>query len=127
MGDEMCFCCGEKNPIGLKLKFWFEGDTLYTEFVPQREHQSYNGVFHGGLTGAILDELMGKYLYIRGIKGFTGRLNVRYKIPLQIGQKVCFACKMIASKNRFFKMKAWAELPGGKIAAEAIGHIMRIT
>lgn len=127
MEDNMCFCCSDKNPIGLHLKFWFEGDTIYTEFVPCEEHQSYNGVFHGGLTGTILDELMGKYLNARGIKGFTGRLTIRYKVPLRIGQKIRFACKMVDNKSRFYKMKAWAELPGGEIAAEATGHMMKVT
>ena len=30
--DDMCFACGPENPIGLKLRFHFEGEEYVTEF-----------------------------------------------------------------------------------------------
>lgn len=34
----MCFDCGQENPIGLKLSFCREGETVKTEFTPGELH-----------------------------------------------------------------------------------------
>ena len=38
-----CFACGKANPIGLKLEFERTDEECSTTFIPQREHQSYDG------------------------------------------------------------------------------------
>ena len=52
----MCFVCGVNNPIGLHLDFWMDGEQVWTDFTPGREHQGYPGVMHGGLVATLLDE-----------------------------------------------------------------------
>ena len=59
-----CFACGKANPIGLKLEFERNDEECSATFIPQREHQSYDGRMHGGLISTLLDEVMGNYLYI---------------------------------------------------------------
>ena len=54
----MCFACGQKNPIGLKLSFRREGETVKTEFTPGELHQVWHGVVHGWIINTILDEAM---------------------------------------------------------------------
>src|SRR5207249_10688825 len=40
--DGMCFCCGAKNPIGLKLQFEMLADRrMRTEWTPRKEHQGF--------------------------------------------------------------------------------------
>ena len=39
----MCFACGEANPIGLHLHFFLIPDGCMAFFTPLPEHQSYNG------------------------------------------------------------------------------------
>ena len=41
--DQLCFGCGEKNPIGLHMKFTYDENGCYSTFVPQPVHQSYDG------------------------------------------------------------------------------------
>lgn len=47
--ESMCFACSPKNPIGLKLQFFMEGDTCKASFVGRPEHQGWAGLIHGGL------------------------------------------------------------------------------
>lgn len=124
MGDIGCFCCGANNPIGLGLKFEMKGDYCSTIFVPKEMHQSFDGVFHGGLISAVLDEVMGKHLELLGLRSFTGRLSVRYRIPIVIGQPVTFTSEMLGRKQRLCKMKASARLADGRVAAEASAEMM---
>ena len=45
----MCFACGEENPVGLHLHFFWIPNGVMAFFTPKPEHQSYNGRMHGGL------------------------------------------------------------------------------
>jgi acyl-coenzyme A thioesterase PaaI-like protein len=39
----------------------------YTEFIPQADHQGYDGVVHGGILAALLDDAMANCLWLRGV------------------------------------------------------------
>ena len=41
-----CFCCSSKNPIGLKLSFWYDetNQTVETRWLPELNYQGYHGV-----------------------------------------------------------------------------------
>ena len=63
----MCFACGSKNPIGLKLKFSLDdNNVMRTQFTPQKVHQGYKNVVHGGIIALILDEVMVNLLWKLG-------------------------------------------------------------
>ena len=53
--DDMCFACGRKNPIGLKLGFHFDGDDYVTTLAVRPEYQGWTGIIHGGLLATALD------------------------------------------------------------------------
>ena len=53
---DMCFGCGQKNPIGLKLMFKLDGKMARAEFTPRDDFQGWPGVLHGGIIAMILDE-----------------------------------------------------------------------
>ena len=73
--DRMCFCCGERNPIGLKLAFETTPDgRLNTLWRPKREHVGFKDLIHGGLVATVLDEVMARVIYERGTPGVTAVL-----------------------------------------------------
>ena len=45
----MCFACGKDNPIGLKIKFEFDGEVCRGEFTPNQNHLSWEDTVHGGI------------------------------------------------------------------------------
>ncbi|MGB9885836.1 MAG: PaaI family thioesterase [Moorellales bacterium] len=124
MGDVGCFACGPNNPVGLRLRFEMNGDRCTTVFTPEEVHQSFSGILHGGLIAAILDEVMGQHLQILGFRAYTGRLSVRFRKPINVGQTVRFTSRVIKRRQRLFQMQAWAELVGGEVAAEATAEMM---
>ena len=83
--NQWCFACGPKNPFGLKLSFREQDDTYLSEFTGQQQHQGYDGIMHGGIVSTLLDEIMARYLYAKGMNAVTARLEIRYNKPTPIG------------------------------------------
>ncbi|MGI6679224.1 MAG: PaaI family thioesterase [Dehalobacterium sp.] len=122
--DHMCFACGKKNPIGLKLDFFDDQGVYTTVFTPKEEHQGYPGIVHGGITATILDEVTARYVLSQGIVAFTASLNVRYRKGIPIGRPVTFKSRMVQKKGRLYEMEAQAILEDGTVAAEAVAKVM---
>ena len=60
-----CFICGLDNEIGLQAPFYnLEDDSVATLFKFKENYQSYPGRTHGGIISAMLDELVGRALWI---------------------------------------------------------------
>jgi putative nucleotidyltransferase with HDIG domain len=86
--ESHCFGCGPANPIGLKLAFCMEGDSLLARFTPGENHEGYPGVMHGGLISTLLDEVMANLLFLRGTPIVTAKLEVKFRAPVPIGHPV---------------------------------------
>jgi acyl-coenzyme A thioesterase PaaI-like protein len=114
-----CFACGEQNPIGLKLDFRFEDGQAKAEFVPGLYHQSWNGVFHGGLLALCLDEAFGYVLYFQGIKGMTAKMEMRIRKTVPTGQKILLTGEVRRRTRKLVETYAKAEFEDGTLAAEA--------
>src|SRR5664280_1144529 len=83
--NDWCFACGRQNPCGLKLEFEEQADTYVTHFTGGPQHQGYDGIMHGGIISTLLDEVMARYIYAKGMNAVTARLEVRYVKPTPIG------------------------------------------
>lgn len=82
-----CIICGLDNPLGLKAHFYnLEDGSAASVFKFKIEHQSYPDRTHGGMIGALIDELMGRALWTKDPEmfGVTTTLNVTYRkaVPL---------------------------------------------
>jgi uncharacterized protein (TIGR00369 family) len=125
--DGMCFVCGHDNPIGLKLDFTLTPDqTLETTFVPQKVHQGYADVVHGGILTTVLDEVMVNLPAALGQKAVTARLQVSLKRPARVGQPLLFRARLVRETRRTFEAAATARRTDGTIVAEAAGTLMKI-
>jgi len=114
-----CFACGKQNPIGLKLDFRFEEGKAKAEFIPGLYHQSWNGVFHGGLLALCLDEAFGYVLYFQGIKGMTAKMEMRIRKTVSTGQKILLTGEVRRKTRKLIETYAKAEFEDGTLAAEA--------
>ncbi len=56
--DNLCFGCGPENPMGLKLKFFREGDRVTTECMPTKWWSGQPGVVNPGILYAVLVDLV---------------------------------------------------------------------
>ena len=114
-----CFACGKKNPIGLKLDFRLEEGKAKAEFTPGPYHESWNGVFHGGLLAVCLDEAFGYVLYLQGIKGMTAKMEMRIRKTVRTGQKILLTGEIKRKTRKLIETYAKAEFEDGTLVAEA--------
>lgn len=103
---DMCYACGQKNPIGLKLKFDRHGDGVRAEFTPSELHQGWSGVIHGGIIGCILDEAMSYAALAAGVNSLTARMQTRFKRPLPTGQSLVITAHITKQTRKLIETKA---------------------
>jgi len=105
--DGMCFCCGPKNPIGLKLTFeTLPGGGMRTYWTPRPEHQGFKEIVHGGLVATLLDEVMIRLLHSLGIRAVTAELSTRFLRPARTGKRYRFESRLIEDKGRVVTTEA---------------------
>lgn len=83
-----CIICGMENPNGLQAPFYIlENDICATLFQFKSCHQSYPNRTHGGMISALLDELMGRALWINEptTYGVTTTMNITFRKPVPYG------------------------------------------
>ena len=120
MCDAYCFACGEENPIGLHLKFDFDGEKISTKKILPREFQGYEGTAHGGILSTMLDETMCKFIDAKyHERALTGRLEVRYKFPTPVAQELKISAWEESQRKNIITMKSTVETADGIVTAEA--------
>jgi uncharacterized protein (TIGR00369 family) len=124
--DGMCFACGPRNPIGLKLQFNFEDGRYVARFTPRQEHQGYDSMMHGGLISTLLDEAMAKLVYEKGNMAVTGELHVRFKKPACVGEELAVYGWITSDARRVIDCAAEIRNAKGEIVAEATGRMVRV-
>ena len=80
---EGCFGCGRANAIGLQLDGFEEsGTAIRASFTPREEYRGFDGILHGGIVAAALDEVMGwTAILSEGVMALTAKLELRYRNP----------------------------------------------
>lgn len=124
--DDMCFACGRRNPIGMKLEFRFDGDDYVTTLEVRPEYQGWAGVVHGGLLATALDETMARLLWEKDINAITGRLNVRYHKPVAIGERLEVRGRIARQRSPVVETTAEAVNGDGAVVAEAKAVSMEV-
>jgi acyl-coenzyme A thioesterase PaaI-like protein len=124
--DDMCFACGQQNPIGLKLEFHFEEDDYVTALAVRPEYQGWTGIIHGGLLATALDETMARLLWEKRINAITGRLNVRYHKPVPIGETLEIRGRITRQRHMIVETTAEALMSNGVVVAEAQAISMEV-
>lgn len=122
--DNYCFACGPANPKGLHLTFRFEGEEYVCDFTPAREYQGWDNIMHGGIVATVLDEVMTRALWERGITAMTAELTVRLKKPVPIGKPATARARITDARKRVYQTEAEIVLADGTIAATAQGKFL---
>ena len=126
--DGMCFGCGKKNSIGLKMEFDHpEQGVLLSTVRFEKHHQGYKDIVHGGIVGLALDEVMVNLLLREKIPAVSAELNVRLKKPTKVGQRVRLKAHIDRDTPRAVYTSAVAtDGESGEILAAATATCLRI-
>ena len=101
-----CFVCGSENPHGLQIKFSLDGAFCRGIFQSSKTHVGFDGVTHGGIVFAVLDDAMANWFYLQGARGYTAKAEIRYRNPLPVGVRAEIECEVLKRKGRLVQLKA---------------------
>ena len=122
----MCFACGPENPIGLRIQFTLNDGEVTAEFTANENHVGYENTVHGGIIYSALDDVMANVLYLQNIKAHTARCEIRYRRPLEVGQKIKLRGWIESERRRLVVLKGEARLADGdEVVADAEASFMK--
>lgn len=83
-----CFACGQLNAAGIRLALNIEPSRCWTELALDRRFEGWEGIVHGGIVSAILDEVMVWSLIRHDSWGVTAKLEVQFRRPVEVGRRI---------------------------------------
>lgn len=120
--SDYCFVCGRKNPRGLHMTFYDDGqsEVISTYSVPEA-YQGYPGIVHGGVVAAMLDEAVGRVAMIDDHHHFmmSVKLEVKYRHPVPTETPLKISGRIVKLRGRLGKAVGEVRLPDGTIVAES--------
>ena len=123
-----------EDPLGLGLRFWADSSQgvpprLVARFDPRPEHRGPPGYVHGGMTAAVLDEVMASVGWMLDeTPCVTARLELRFRkgVPLDGGPVRVEAWRERAEARRTQKVHGRMLLADGSVAVEATGLFVQV-
>jgi len=120
--SDLCFVCGRKNPAGLYMQFYDNGENeVCSDYTVASRYQSYPGIVHGGILASMLDEVVGRVAIIGDHHHFmvSVRLQVVYRHPVPVETPLKIRGRIVRLGGRLGKAQGEIILPDGKVACEA--------
>jgi uncharacterized protein (TIGR00369 family) len=117
--SKKCFGCAAQNPVGLRLKVERDGDHCVARFVSNEHHQGWEGMLHGGVLAALMDEIMAWALWCQEVPAVTGSLSLRYLQPAPIGEEILVRGWLARRTSRAVETRAEVRSATGALIAEA--------
>lgn len=124
-----CLVCGQENEFGLQTRFFVTDDNqVVALFRPRAAHQSYPQVTHGGISAAVLDEVIGRAIMTSHDDetfGVTIELKLRYRKPVPYDVELKAVGRITGDNGRMFRGSGEIYLPNGEVAVSAEGRYLR--
>lgn len=124
--DGRCFACGPDNPIGLHVHFERDGDAegVVAHTTLRDDFQGWQGIAHGGIAMALLDEAMAHASGAAGQRGVTASMNVRFRKALPLDTPLTIRGRVEWQRRKVLGLKAEVTDATGNILCEAEGHFV---
>lgn len=128
--DHHCFGCGDRNPIGLQLRFREirSASGVWAEFTPNRDHEGYLGMVHGGILATMLDEAMSWAVTNSGAIGVTGRMETAFRRPATLNRKLIVIGRVEQLRRRVIEVSGEIrDHATDDVVAEATARFVRVS
>ena len=124
-----CFFCGTENPDSLRLRFYWDEETLdvSTELSLPKRFAGQGKIIHGGFQMGILDEIMGwTAVVLNKTMVVTSDTQVKFIKPLYVEEKITAVSKLISVKGPKIRVAGELQNAKGEVCtlATAIFHII---
>ncbi len=81
--NDGCFACGARNPCGLQMEFFEDGNEVVSHWTPRPEFMGYGGILHGGIQSTLMDEIAAWAVFVKlRTGGVTQHMSVSFLRPL---------------------------------------------
>lgn len=117
-----CFGCGQKNSIGLKLRFTESEDYLHAVWQPTEAYEGYPNVLHGGIIATLLDEIGAWCTTIKlGTACVTSEMYTKYLNPVYINKgEISLKAKIVERTEKNAKLICQLFDGKAKLCAESV-------
>lgn len=122
--SKYCFVCGRENPRGLKVSFYFSGDSISARFIPGKEHCGFDGIVHGGILFSLLDEAMMHLIQAKGLKAVTAEVRVKMKKYALVGEELLVSTGSLEAGRHMVRCSAEISRPAGERICIAEGKFL---
>ena len=127
--SKSCIICGMENPLGVKASFYnMEDGSVATVFKFRFEHQSYTGRVHGGMITALLDELIGRAIWVTEPEtyGVTTTISITFRKPVPYDTPLKDRAYITFNSKRGFTAKGEIFSMDGILLAEGEGKYLKL-
>lgn len=124
-----CLVCGMDNPLGVKARFYeMEDGSLIALFSFKKEHQSYPSRTHGGMIAALIDETIGRLVWIKEPEqmAVTMRLSIEYHHPVPYETPLRCVAHFTSNKKMTFEGAAEIQTMKGEMLARGTALYFRL-
>ena len=122
-----CFVCGDKSEHGLRIRFLADEQGAIAQYTAEERFQGYSGILHGGITSALLDEIMIKAVFAHNVTAVTAEMTVRFKKPIRTGDQLKLNARVLERRERVFTAAGELRRQDGELVASATGKYLVIT
>jgi len=126
--NHYCFICGRDNPLGFKAAITVDRETQSAQctLVVPAEYQGWQGMVHGGIISALLDEVCAYAGMTVAGTVVTGELKTRFHKPVPVEHEVTVSAQVVNQARRTVLVEAKLFLQGEVLAsAEAKMVVVR--
>jgi uncharacterized protein (TIGR00369 family) len=111
----------------MHLDFEVSRDRAIARYTAEQRHQGYDGLLHGGVVTALLDEAMGWAIFHQGIWGVTARISVTFRNPVPTGVELVVEGQVVRDRGRLIETRGTlARAADGTVLAEAEATFLRM-
>ena len=124
-----CIICGDRrvNPAAMHVRFYWDGEKIDTVVDTDKIYNGYEGIMHGGIITALLDEAMGWAVAVeRKCYFVTGELQIRFVKPVKTNGKLRLITRCVEHLVKYSVAEGKLLDSEGKLLAKAQGKFFEI-
>ena len=117
--NQYCFVCGSENPVGFKTRIEVDSDKQRAQctLAVAAEYQGWQGMVHGGIISALLDEVSAYAGMTVSDTVVTGELTTRFLKPVPVEQELTVSAQVIKQLRRVVTVEARLVMQGEVLAS----------
>lgn len=114
----LCFACSDKNPLGLKMQFFEDGDNVISKWQADTHYQGFHNILHGGIQATLMDEIGAWFVQIKiKTSGVTSSLNTKYIQPVASKGEILLKASLKSKRRNIVEVHVELFTDGDKLCS----------